>query len=145
MTRRLVRWAHCYRCVYTWRLRRRVARICPRCKSALWAVPKIRPFQLGSGLGIEEVLTPHLTEVRRLARRYGAREILVFGSVRRREATANSDVDLMVRWARPVSLLDRAGLQLGLERALGRTVDLVNRGGLHWAIAPQVESEAVAL
>jgi predicted nucleotidyltransferase len=69
----------------------------------------------------------------------------VFGSVCRREAIETSDVDLMVRWTRPVALLDRAGLQLGLEKALGRPVDLVNGGGLHWAITPQIESEAVPL
>ena len=145
LTRRLVRWGHCYRCVYIWRLRRRVARMCPRCKSKLWAVPKFRPLKLGNGLGIEEILTPHLGEVRRLARRHGARELLVFGSVRRREATATSDVDLMVRWKHPVSLLERAGLGADLEMVLGRSVDLVNEGGLHWAIAPQVASEAIAL
>lgn len=145
MTRRLVRWAHCYRCVYTWHPRRRVPRICPRCKSTLWNVPKIRPLKLGKGLGIEDVVAPHLAAIHLVARRYGAKELLVFGSVRRREATAKSDVDLMVRWKRPVSILTRSMLADDLEKALGRRVDLVTDGGLHWAIAPQVASEAVLL
>jgi len=102
-------------------------------------------LRLGNCLGIEDLLTPHLGEIRRLARRYGAEQILVFGSVRRREATETSDVDLMVRWKKPVSLLDRAGLRLDLEKTLGRSVDLVNEGGLHWAIQPQVQAEAVPL
>jgi hypothetical protein len=119
--------------------------MCPRCKSKLWDVPKIRPVKLGTGLGIEEVLLPHREEIRRLVRRHGASQILVFGSVRRREATERSDVDLIVRWKRRVSLLDHAGLRLDIEKVLGRPVDLVNEGGLHWAIQPQVEAEAVPL
>ena len=70
---------------------------------------------------------------------------MVFGSVRRAEATPQSDVDLIVAWRRPVSLLHRAGLCADLERILGRNVDLVNEGGLHWAIEPQVMAEAVPL
>ena len=136
---------HCYRCIFTWTPIKSPVRMCPRCKSTLWDIPKIRAVRLGSGLGIEEILTPHLRELRRLARRYGAERIRVFGSVRRREATATSDVDLMVRWKRPVSLLAHAGLRLAIEKAIGHPVDLVNEGGLHWAIAPQVESEAVVL
>lgn len=79
------------------------------------------------------------------ALRYGVDRIWVFGSVRRREATHSSDVDLMVRWRRPHSLLDRVSLATELETILGRRVDLVNEGGLHWAITPQVESERVPL
>lgn len=45
MTKRIVRLAHCYRCVYTWRMRRRSPTMCPRCKSRLWALPKFRPVQ----------------------------------------------------------------------------------------------------
>ena len=136
---------HCYRCVYTWTPVKTPVRMCPRCKSKLWDVPKIRPVKLGTGLGIEEVLLPHREEIRRLVRRHGASQILVFGSVRRREATERSDVDLIVRWKRRVSLLDHAGLRLDIEKVLGRPVDLVNEGGLHWAIQPQVEAEAVPL
>jgi len=136
---------HCYRCVYTWTPVKAPVRMCPRCKSRLWDVPKIRPVKLGKGLGIEEVLSSHRSEIRQIARRYGVKRIMVFGSVRRREATETSDVDLMVRWQKPVSLLDRAGLRLDIERALGRTVDLVNEGGIHWAIRPQIEAEAVPL
>lgn len=136
---------HCYRCVHTWTPVKAPVRMCPRCKSRLWDVPKVRAVKLGNGLGIEEILSPHRSEVRRIARRYGVERIMVFGSVRRQEATESSDVDLMVRWRKPVSLLDRAGLRLDIEKVLRRTVDLVNEGGIHWAIQPQIEAEAVPL
>lgn len=69
----------------------------------------------------------------------------MFGSVRRREATATSDVDLLVRWTQPPSLLDKSDLIQDLESVLGRKVDLVSLGGIHWGLAPQIESEAVPL
>lgn len=94
---------------------------------------------------MEELLLPHQEEIRAAVRRFGVDRIWVFGSVRRREATKGSDVDLMVRWGRPHSVLDRSALALELEAILGRRVDLVNEGGLHWAITPQVESERVPL
>ena len=102
-------------------------------------------MNIGHGLGIEEILHPHREEILAAARRRGADRLWVFGSVRRREATKRSDVDLMVRWTGPHSLLDRASLAAEIEAILGRRVDLVNLGGLHWAVEPQVESEKVPL
>ena len=145
MTRRKVRIGRCYRCVYEWRMRDRNPRVCPRCKSRLWRAPKIRPVVLGKGLGIEEVLGPHRSEILRLARRYGVSSVRVFGSVRRREATTKSDVDLLVGWKKRHSLLDRAGLRSDIEGILGRRVDLVNEGGIAWPISPQIEAEAIPL
>lgn len=135
----------CYRCVYSWTPTKSPVRMCPRCKSRLWDEPKIRPLQLGKGLGIEEVLGGHRDEILKVARRFGVKRIRVFGSVRRREASPRSDVDLLVSWTRKHSLLDRANFLAALERIIGHPVDLVNEGGLHWAVAPQVEAEAVPL
>jgi uncharacterized protein len=117
--------------------------MCPRCKSWRYDTPKVRPISVGNGLGIPEIVTPNRQAILRVARRYGARRLWVFGSVRRREATPHSDVDFLVEWARPVSLLDVAGLRLKLQQTLGRRVDLVNRHGLHRAVEPQVEAEKV--
>ncbi len=119
--------------------------MCPRCKSRIFARPKVRPIRLGRGLGVPELIDPHRQALRRAAERHGVRQLWVFGSVRRREATARSDVDLLVAWRRPVSLLELAGLRIELRRILGREVDLVNRHGLHWAVDPQVEHEKVPL
>jgi predicted nucleotidyltransferase len=108
-------------------------------------VPKLRPVTLGRGLGIEEILHPHRAEILATAHRHGVVRLWVFGSVRRREATSGSDVDLLVRWSRPHSLLDRVDLAEDIERLVGRPVEIANEGGLHWAIEPQVESEMVPL
>ncbi|MCI4326006.1 MAG: nucleotidyltransferase domain-containing protein [Thermoplasmata archaeon] len=98
----------------------------------------------GSGLGIEDVIGSKRKEVLRLARRYGATNVRVFGSVARREAASESDLDLLVDPAedgefRPIDLA------LALQRTLGRPVDIVRERSLVWLLQPQVVAEAVPL
>jgi predicted nucleotidyltransferase len=145
MDTRTVPEARCYRCVYRWTPHRLPPRICPRCKSKLWNVPKLRPVRLGRALGIKEILGPHRREVIAIARKHGYGHVKVFGSVRRREATSSSDVDLMVTPIRRTSLLDKAALEVEPEELLGRNVDVVYEGSLHWAMRPQAEFEAMPL
>lgn len=145
MTRRLVRLARCYRCLHQWHMRRRKPAYCPRCKSRYYDVPLIRPLLLGNGAGIEELVTPHRMKILDTARRHGVEGLWVFGSVRRREARRTSDIDLLVKWKVEASLLEVAKLLGELEAELGRRVDLVDYDGIHWAIRPQVISEAVPL
>ncbi len=92
---------------------------------------------------------PLLGEVREqilsIAARHGAMNIRVFGSVARGEATAASDVDLLVDLEPGRSLLDLSALRLDLCDLLGRDVDVVTTASLHPAIRDQVLAEAVAL
>jgi hypothetical protein len=64
-------------------------------------------------------------EVLRIASKYGARRVRVFGSVARGEADARSDVDFLVELETGRSLLDLGGLQFELEALLGQPVDVV--------------------
>jgi hypothetical protein len=54
---------------------------------------------------------------------YGVRRAGVFGSYARADATADSDLDLLVELPSGSSLLDLVGLQLDLSEALGIEVD----------------------
>ena len=84
----------------------------------------------------------------RIARRYGAREIRVFGSLARGAATRQSDVDLLVdfdRTRRTRSTLRSIDLALELEKLLSRRVDVATEASLHWYLQPQVVAEAVPL
>ncbi|MEN6645234.1 MAG: nucleotidyltransferase family protein [Armatimonadia bacterium] len=83
--------------------------------------------------------------IERLARRYGARNVHIFGSVARGEDDADSDVDLLVELEPGRSLLDLAGLKLALEQILGRPVDVVTKRGLRDRLRQRVLAEAVAL
>ena len=135
--------ARCFRCVYVWRVRRAERpKVCPRCKSTLYAAPRTRPVVLGTGLGIDEVLGPHRAAVLRLARDHGATNVRVFGSVRRGEARPDSDLDLLVDWIRGS---DRVHLATAIERLIGRRVDVATPGRLWWAAAPSILAEAVAI
>jgi predicted nucleotidyltransferase len=117
--------------------------MCPRCKSRLYDVPSVQPLALGSGKGIEDIIEPHRVKILEICREAGVDGLWVFGSVRRREARDTSDVDLLVTWTRPVSLLEFSGLIDRLSSEIGQRVELVDRDALHWAMAPQVLSEAV--
>jgi predicted nucleotidyltransferase len=79
------------------------------------------------------------------ARRHGAHSIRVHGSAARGQATARSDLDLLLEWEPDRSLLDVVGLKQDLEELLGVTVDIGSERGLHWFIRNEVLREAVPL
>jgi hypothetical protein len=77
-------------------------------------------------------------EVLRIAGKYGAHSVRVFGSVARGEADAQSDVDFLVELESGRSLFDLGGLQFELEALLGRPVDVVTERGLKARIRERV-------
>ncbi len=60
-----------------------------------------------------------LAERSRELRELGVRSLAVFGSVARAEATARSDVDLPVEFARPIGLFEFVHVKDYLEQVLG--------------------------
>jgi len=84
-------------------------------------------------------------EILRIASRYGARDVRVFGSVVRGEDDRESDVDFLVELEDGRSLLDLGGLQMELEELLGCKVDVVTEGGLYWLLRRRILKEAQPL
>jgi predicted nucleotidyltransferase len=84
-------------------------------------------------------------EILRIAARYGASDLRLFGSVVRGQARPTSDLDLLVRLDEGRSLLDHIALIQDLEDALGCHVDVVNERVLHRAIRDRVLAEALPL
>jgi len=82
-------------------------------------------------------------EILRIATRYGARNVRVFGSFSRGDTDEQSDVDFLVELEPGRSLLDLGGLQYELERLLGCSVDVVTERGLRARIRERVLREAV--
>jgi len=80
-----------------------------------------------------------------IAKRYGAYDIRIFGSVARGEETDASDVDFLVKLEPNRSLLDLGGLLMELRELLGIDVDVVTEKGLKTRIREQVLREAVSL
>lgn len=137
--------AGCYRCAYVWQPRTADPSRCPRCKSKLWDVPRLHPIRRGKGLGIRQILGPRREELFAALKANRARNPRVFGSVARSQASAKSDLDLLVDFDSDASLFDHVGLLQDLERVFGRKVDVADPKGLHWLIRPQVLFEAVPI
>jgi predicted nucleotidyltransferase len=62
-----------------------------------------------------EALKRHRAEILRVAAKYGASDVRVFGSVARGEADERSDIDFVVRLAPGRSLFDLGGLLMDLQ------------------------------
>jgi predicted nucleotidyltransferase len=92
-----------------------------------------------------EVLPQHRETIRKLVLDAGMANARVFGSVLHGDDQEGSDLDLLVDPAPRTSLLDMAGLQIELEKALGVKVDVRTPGELHPRFREKVLAEAVAL
>lgn len=79
-----------------------------------------------------------------LCRRYGIRELSLFGSAVRGQMRPGSDIDVMVEFDPSVriGLLKFESLSEDLELLVGRKVDLVTKRGLKSWIRPHVLKEA---
>ena len=69
----------------------------------------------------------------------------VFGSMARGEQTERSDIDLLVRPAKPKSLLSLVALEREISSALGRRVDLLTEGALSPYLRDRILSELQVL
>jgi uncharacterized protein len=84
-------------------------------------------------------------KINRIAAAHGARNVRVFGSVPRGEASGDSDLDLLVDMAEGRSLFDLVALSDELEEALGIDVDVVTEASLSPYLRDRILAEAVAL
>ena len=80
-----------------------------------------------------------------IARRYGAHDVRVFGSVVRGEAEPASDVDFLVELEPGRSLLDLGGLLMDLQDYLQCRVDVMTPATLKPRIRARVLREAMPL
>ncbi len=83
--------------------------------------------------------------IMRLASRYRARKVAVFGSMARGEAHAKSDIDFLVDFEADYKLRDQIRLTQSLARLLGRRVEVVDRECLREEWREGILQEAVSL
>jgi len=96
-------------------------------------------------MSIDKLFKEKREEILRIAAKHGARDVRIFGSVARGQATESSDVDFLVQAGPLTSPWFPVGLIDDLESLLGRRVDVVTEGALHWYIRDKVLKEAVPL
>ncbi|HHI76345.1 MAG TPA: DNA polymerase subunit beta [Gammaproteobacteria bacterium] len=89
---------------------------------------------------ILDLLSRHKPE---LARRFGVRDLALFGSSARDTAGEDSDIDILVAFDGPATSHRYFGVQFYLEDLLGRPVDLVSDKALRPELRPYVEREAI--
>lgn len=78
-----------------------------------------------------------------LRERYHVVDVSVFGSRVRADATALSDLDLLVTFDTEASLFDLVGLELDLEARLGVQVDVVTPSSIKPRIRDRILETAV--
>jgi hypothetical protein len=90
-----------------------------------------------------EVISILKSHRKELEEHFNVSSLSLFGSVARDEASADSDVDLLVEFSRPVGLFQFIELQQRLEELLDCKVDLGTARSLKPRIKDQVLQEAV--
>ena len=78
-----------------------------------------------------------------LEQRFGVAGLALFGSFARDCASADSDVDILVRFDGRATSKCYFGTQFYLEDLLGRPVDLVTENALRSELRPYVEREVM--
>lgn len=77
-----------------------------------------------------EILRKRRERILQVASQRGVTNVRVFGSVVRGEATANSDIDLLVDLPPHFSLLDFSGLVREMQEVVGRRVEIASAAHL---------------
>jgi len=80
-----------------------------------------------------------------IARRHGAHDVRVIGSVARGDADEVSDLDLIVRFDPDRTLLDHGGLIMDLQDLLRVEVDVISEAGMRERFRNHVMKEAIPL
>jgi hypothetical protein len=84
-----------------------------------------------------------LAERRKDLDRFGVSSLALFGSVARNEATATSDIDILVDFSRTGGLFEFVRLKNFLEAILEHPVDLVTRDALKPQLRQKIIQESV--
>jgi predicted nucleotidyltransferase len=94
---------------------------------------------------VDTLIAEERERIARVAAKFGAANVRVFGSRARGEAVAGSDLDLLVELERGRSLLDLIALERELELLLGIGVDVLTPGSISPYLRDDIEREAVPL
>ncbi len=79
----------------------------------------------------------------RVLKKNGVARAGIFGSYARGEQKKNSDIDILIEFND--SLLTLIGIEMELERALRRKVDLLTYGGIHPLLKKIILNEEVKI
>jgi len=96
-------------------------------------------------LAVSNTLKNKRDEILTIAKKYGAKNIRIFGSMARGEENLQSDLDIIVEMEKGSSLLDIIAIKQDIEELLGLNVDIVTEASISPYIREMVLKEAVNL
>jgi len=99
----------------------------------------------GFNMLINNIVQKEKTRILELAKKHGAKDIRIFGSMTRTDATDKSDVDFLVDLEEGRDLFDLGAFQMDIQDLLHRKVDVVTENSLHRMMRDRVLSEAIKL
>ncbi len=94
---------------------------------------------------LHNLIIKEKTRILELAQKHGAKDIRVFGSMARTDATDKSDVDFLVDLEEGRDLFDLGAFQMDVQDLLHRKVDVITENSLHRMMRDRVLSEAITL
>jgi uncharacterized protein len=94
---------------------------------------------------LQEIRRSKREKILTIASSHGASNIRVFGSVARGEASASSDIDLLVELEPGRSLMDLGGFLMDVQEELGIRVDVATERMLRPEVRRRVLAEVVPL
>ncbi len=92
-----------------------------------------------------ETLRHRKREIEAIARKHGAGNLRVFGSVAREEDSPASDIDFLIDVVGNTTSWFPSGMALELQDLLGRPVDVLTERALHPVLRDRVLREAIPL
>ncbi len=92
-----------------------------------------------------EMLHHRKQEIEAIARKHGAGNVRVFGSVARADDSHNSDIDLLIDVVGKTTSWFPSGMALELQDLLGRPVDVLTVRAIHPILRDKILREAIPL
>ena len=92
---------------------------------------------------IERIMSEIRKNMPYLQEKYNVKSLGIFGSYVRRKQRKRSDVDILVEFEEPLSLLEFMSLERRLSELTGRKVDLVMKTALKPKIGERILEEVV--
>lgn len=93
----------------------------------------------------KNILKKNRDKILSICKKYGAKDIRIFGSLARGDSNKKSDVDILVKMEAGRTLFDLVDLWQELEEVLNCKVDIITEGGVSPYLREKIFSEAIPL
>lgn len=92
---------------------------------------------------MNKIIQQYQIQIHQFAKENDIAYLGLFGSYARNQDTPDSDIDLLVKFNTPGSLLRRASIKRKLEKLFNRKVDLVSQNALSPLLKPYIDKEII--